>query len=320
MADARLPGLRLLPLKHRALYMAAAAVIALGGLAFAYYANYVLDRSTATDRARSDKKAEKAVDGEQPAFVSTVTPRDYQQDMPESIVVLLDRPLTESEQATLTAMKGNASQVWTFMKPLGGRVVEYTPNLEKPLEDRRQRASGMAQTFNLNLNSDRGAGLTINGMTAVKDACSATTAQTVVAIPPSGSALRQGLMWDLAGGMADQPHGPYVLDEGESQGKLYFRHNAIDLGNGQANMALRVQSEVSTETCQWHITASYTDTSGSHTQRIPSGTGTFTAEAVPQQPVQYFAYVPTTGWGCIGQMSQRGCPATSSLEQAQPRR
>ncbi|MFI7092453.1 hypothetical protein [Streptomyces lydicus] len=302
------------------MYMVVAAILVVGGLLFAYYASYTLDRTTATDRARSDKNAEKSVDREQPAFVSTIIPRDYEQDMPESIVVLLDRPLTASEQATLTANRGDASHVWEFMRGLGARIVEYPTVFQKSLEDGRRMPESMTQTFNLNLNSDRAAGLTINGMTAVKDKCSAPTAQTVVAIPPAGSEPRQGLMWDLTGGTAAKPHGPYVLDEGQDQGKLYFRYTAIDLGNGQSNMALRIQPEVSTQTCKWHVNASYTDTTGPHTQRIPAGTSTLTTEAVPQKPVQYFARIPGTGWGCIGRMSQKGCSAaaTKALEQTSP--
>ncbi|MFI6006708.1 hypothetical protein ACIA98_41290 [Streptomyces sp. NPDC051366] len=179
---------------------------------------------------------------------------------------------------------------------------------------------GKAQSFNLNLNSDRGAGLTINGMTAVKDACSAPAAQTVIDIPPAGSNPRPGLLWDMAGGAADEPEVPYVLDEGESQGKQYCRHNAIDLGNGQSTMAFRVQPQVSDQTCKWHINASYTDTTGPHTQRIPAGTATITTKAVPQNPAQYFGWVKSQGWGCIGQMSQQGCKATKSLERTHSER
>ncbi|MFI6823134.1 hypothetical protein ACIBJE_19575 [Micromonospora sp. NPDC050187] len=293
------------------MYATAAAVVVVVGMLFAYHANLLLDRSTATDRARSDRQAEKAVDREQPAFVSTVTPRDYDRDTPDAAAVLLDRPLTEGEQATLTAMNGDVSRVWGFMKPLGGRIVEHASHVA-PRED-GNRKRGQAQTFDLNLNSDRAAGLTINDMTAVKDSCRAPTAQTVVNIPPSGAESRQGLLWDLTGGPTDKPRGPYVLDEGESQGELYFRRNVVELGNGQSNMAFRIQPEVSTHTCEWHLVASYTDTSGSHEQRIPSGTGTFTTEAIPSQPVQYFERVPGTGWGCVGTMSQQGCTATEFL-------
>lgn len=206
------------------------------------------------------------------------------------------------------------------MKSPGGRLIEYTftAPLPKPLADGHETTPGSkAQSFNLNLNlnSDRGAGLTINGMTAVKDSCGAPTAKTVVDIPPAGSSARPGLLWDLAGGQADKPKGPYILDEGEGQGELYFRKNVVDLGNGQSNMAFRVQPEVTTQTCTWHIDASYTDTTGSHTQRIPSHSSTITTEAVPQQPVQYFGWVISQGWGCIGQMSQKGCTATKTLEQ-----
>ncbi|WP_426570262.1 hypothetical protein [Streptomyces canus] len=201
--------------------------------------------------------------------------------MPEAVYVLLDRPLTASEQATLTAMKGDAAQVWAFMKPLGGRVVERATSMT-PREDGNGNR-GESQPFHLNLNSDRSAGLTINSMTAVKDTCSAPTAKTVIDLPPAGSEPRQGLLWDLTGGKAVRPKGPYVLDEGESQGKLYFHHNIVELGNGQANMAFLIRPEVSVHTCKWHIDASYTDTSGYHTQRIPKGTGTITTEAVPRK-------------------------------------
>jgi hypothetical protein len=289
-------------------YVAVTAALALAGLVLAYYVTFVLDRSTATDRARSDKRAEKAVDREQPAFVSTVTPHDYDQYMPGAIAVLLDRPLTAREQAALTAMTGDESRVWAFLKSLGGRIVEH-PSYVEPFEDGNRRR-GQAQSFDLNLNSDRGTGLTINGMTAVKDSCRAPSAQTIVNLPPAGSEPRQGLLWDLTGGAEDSPKGPYVLDEGASQGELYFRRNIVDLGNGQPNMAFRIQPEVSRHTCDWHIVASYTDTTGSHRQRIPDGSRTFTTEAVPQRPVQYFEYVPATGWGCFGEMSQKGCTAT----------
>ncbi|MEU7930008.1 hypothetical protein [Micromonospora echinofusca] len=82
LADERLPGFRGLPPRQRAVYAAAAVVILVVGALFAYQANFLLDRSTATDRARSDKQAQEAVDREQPAFVSTVTPLDCDRDLP----------------------------------------------------------------------------------------------------------------------------------------------------------------------------------------------------------------------------------------------
>ncbi|MEU8043321.1 hypothetical protein AB0B71_04125 [Micromonospora echinofusca] len=82
LADERLPGFRGLPPRQRAVYAAAAVVILVVSALFAYQANFLLDRSTATDRARSDKQAQEAVDREQPAFVSTVTPLDYDRDLP----------------------------------------------------------------------------------------------------------------------------------------------------------------------------------------------------------------------------------------------
>ncbi|MEU4381204.1 hypothetical protein [Micromonospora echinofusca] len=222
--------------------------------------------------------------------MSTVTPLDYDRDLPEAFTVLLDRPLTEDEQAALTALTGARSEVWEFLKPLGGRMVEHASYVA-PFEDGNENR-GHAQTFDLNLNSDRAAGLTINDMAAVKDSCRAPTAQTVVTLPPAGAESRQGLLWDLTGGPTDKPHGPYVLAEGEpEEGQLYFRRNVVELGNGQSK-AFRIQPEVSTHTCEWHIVASYTDTTGSHEQRIPSGAGTFTTEAIPSRPVQYFERPP----------------------------
>ncbi|MFG1775045.1 hypothetical protein ACGFIG_01255 [Micromonospora sp. NPDC049048] len=299
------------------MYATVVAVIVVVGVLFAYQANVLLDRSTATDRARSDRQAQQAVDREQAAFVSTVTPLDYDRDLPEAFTVLLDRPLTEGEQAGLTALTGDRSEVWELLKPLGGRVVEHASYVA-PFEDGNENR-GHAQTFDLNLNSDRAAGLTINNMTAVKDSCRVPTAQTVVTLPPAGAESRQGLLWDLTGGPTDEPHGPYVLDEGEPrEGQLYFRRNVVELGNGQSNMAFRIQPEVSTHTCEWHIVASYTDTTGAHEQRIPSGAGTFTTEAIPSQPVQYFERPPTSGWGCLGAVTQQDCPATGYIRLPKP--
>ncbi|WP_157747013.1 hypothetical protein [Micromonospora echinofusca] len=248
--------------------------------------------------------------------MSTVTPLDYDRDLPEAFTVLLDRPLTEDEQAALTALTGARSEVWEFLKPLGGRMVEHASYVA-PFEDGNENR-GHAQTFDLNLNSDRAAGLTINDMAAVKDSCRAPTAQTVVTLPPAGAESRQGLLWDLTGGPTDKPHGPYVLAEGEpEEGQLYFRRNVVELGNGQSK-AFRIQPEVSTHTCEWHIVASYTDTTGSHEQRIPSGAGTFTTEAIPSRPVQYFERPPGPEWGCLGEVRQRNCPASASVRLPRP--
>ncbi|MFF2776060.1 hypothetical protein ACFVU3_14235 [Streptomyces sp. NPDC058052] len=304
--------------------MAVAIVAVLGGLLSAYYANYLLDRTTADDRARTERKAATTADREQPAFVATFTPRDIEQDPPENFIVLLDRKLTADEQAGLTATDagGDGLDVWRFLKPLGGRLLEYAEPQAFPndgLEDGRYTPDWRwSQSFNLNLNSDRIAGLTINSMTAVKDSCRPSNAQTVVDLPPAGAEGRQGLMWDLTGGAKGRTFGPYVLDEGEDQGKLFFRHHVIELGNGQSNMAMHIQPRVSDQTCTWHIDASYTDTSGTHTRRIPDGTESFTTESVPQKPAQYFQHVIGEGWGCTGQVIRKNCPAAEWVEKLPP--
>lgn len=101
-------------------------------------------------------------------------------------------------------------------------------------------------------------------------------------------------MWDLSGDTGIRPKRPYVVDDGEDQGKLFFRHNVIELGN----MAMLIQPRVSDLTCTWHSDASYTDTSGTHTQRIP-GTGTFTTEAVPASPL-LTSGTSSAGGGVLG--------------------
>ncbi|MFJ4827131.1 hypothetical protein ACIP5L_28090 [Streptomyces bacillaris] len=205
--------------------------------------------------------------------------------------MLLDRKLTEREQAGLTAVRLEGDgplDVWRFLKPLGGRLVEYASLSVFPsegLEGGGEPTGAWSQSFSLNLNSDRGAGLTVNSMAAVKDSCRPPRAVVVVDLPPAGSEGRQGLMWDLSGDTDTRPRGPYFLD-GEDQGKLFFRRNVIELGNGQSNMAMLIEPRVSDLTCTWHIDAPYTDPSGTHTQRIPSK-GTFTTEAVPAMPLQY---------------------------------
>ncbi|MFD7676347.1 hypothetical protein [Streptomyces anulatus] len=322
MADERLPGFRGLAAKHRALYVGLAVVVVLGGILFAYYANYALDRTTAADRARTERKAGSAADREQPAFVATRTARDIEQDPPENFVVLLDRKLTEREQADLAAIKPGVGglDVWRFLKLLGGRLVEYaSPSIfpNEGLEGGSGPTGAWSQSFHLNLNSDRGAGLTVNSMKAVKDSCRPSRAVAAVDLPPAGSEGRQGPMWDLSGDTGIRPKGPYVLGDGEDQGKLFFRHNVIELGNGQSNMAMLIQPRVSDLTCTWHIDASYTDTSGTHTQRIP-GTGTFTTEAVPASPLQYFGNVIGRGWGCLGDVVRENCPTAEDLEQFPP--
>ncbi|MGY4907653.1 hypothetical protein ACWD9K_37660 [Streptomyces sp. 900116325] len=292
-----------------------------GGVAV-YFGTYGLDRATTKDRVRADKAAEESLDHERAPFVSKVTPSDYAEYMPDGVRFVLDRPLTKGEQARLTATRGTGAKVWALLEPWGGRVVE-SPQQFKPEGGADGQMTGLGpatQPVRLNLNSDRTAGLTINGMMAVKDACAAPAAKTVIDLPRAGTFPLPGVWWDLADGVGDKPSGPFVLDEGDDNGKMFFRTNAIDLGNGQQNAALRIEPVVTSQTCTWHIEASYTDVSGAYTVRIPSGTQTITTEALPLKPVQFFRWIVGAGgggkggWGCRGQMSQNGCTATKTLE------
>ncbi|MER7467683.1 hypothetical protein [Streptomyces sp. NPDC097981] len=48
--------------------------------------------------------------------------------MPEAVVIVLDRPLTDREQATPHRLEGggNKAAVWACLESLGGRLIEYT--------------------------------------------------------------------------------------------------------------------------------------------------------------------------------------------------
>lgn len=312
LADEHMPGLRTLALRQRYFYLLAAVCIALGGLTVAYFANYVFDRATSDSRARSDKSAEKNADLEKPPFVATVTFPDYDQDTPYGSAILIDRPLTAKEQEQLKEVT-TPEAAWSLLKPLGGRILLSGPYFYETSDSGGLDDRGMTQPFNLNLNSDRNSGLTINDLKAVVDKCYTPSAKAVAIFPLQGTESRQGLLWDI-GGASGQARGPYIPEYGEEQGNLFFSQHAIDLGNGQANAALLAQPLNYSRTCEWHIEASYTDTSGAHTKRIPDGRKTFISEAVPPNPDQYFIHYPGMKWMCSGQVVRSNCDFRSGQE------
>ncbi|MFF5897636.1 hypothetical protein ACFY8O_17095 [Streptomyces argenteolus] len=275
-----------------------------GGVA-TYWIPFALDTLTADSTVRTQKDAEKKADFKDPPFTVELRYETFGPGFANPWHMVLDRPLTQAEQKQLTSVRGEGTeyfaQVHKILAPLGARVITYAGYA--------LGRDNTARSFFLNLHSDRNAELSIVDMKSKIDSCSPSTAQTVVTQPPAGTVEVPGVLWDLDSGNDN----PIAVDENdEHKGEPYFWYNQIDLGDGAAPGALRVQSAVGRESCRWHIEARYTDTAGEHGPvRIPAEGEIFT-EALPSHPAQRFTLSEMyadgeNAWRCSGKVVTSNC-------------
>ncbi|WP_431869611.1 hypothetical protein [Nocardiopsis eucommiae] len=254
----------------------------LAGLA-GFAGTYVYDLWSTEARLREQREAERALDGEGEPFTSDVT---YDTTSFDSFSVVLDRPLTAEEGRTLQATP--ASEVWEFLRPLGGRMIPLPAGPgSAPTREGWTGGTGGHGTavFTLNLMSARASQLSIVDMNPVNVSCADPTAVTVVHQPPSGAASYPGVVVDL------NHHDPmlYISDEGPDQGEPFFNRRRIDLGGGLEPGGLRVEAQVTGRSCEWEIEARYLDARQNTGEVIlRDDDRPFVVDVPPRRPAQYW--------------------------------
>lgn len=262
-----------------AVYVALTLLAGLAGFA----GTYVYDLWSTEARLREQREAERALDRDDAPFTSAVT---YDTTSFESFSVVLDRPLTAEEGRTLQATP--ASEVWDFLRPLGGRMIPI-PTGSGSAPDREGWTGGTGgygtAVFTMNLMSARTSQLSIVDMSPVNVSCSDPTAVTVVHQPPAGAESYPGVVVDL------NHHDPmlYITDEGPDQGEPFFNRRRIDLGGGLEPGGLRVEAQVTGKSCEWEIEARYLDARQNGGEVIlRDGDRPFLVDVPPSRPVQYW--------------------------------
>ncbi|WP_461034186.1 hypothetical protein [Streptomyces mayteni] len=256
--------------------IAVLAVLAtLGGL----YVGFNFERWTTDSRVAAEREATEELDEARAPFTGSIS---YDTSPAENYKILLDRPLTPEEQETLRRLEH--TEVWDFLRPLGGRLIRYPLTMRQPPVGYDLRL-GDATVFTLNLLSSRDAQLSIVDMTPVTTSCTAPSARTVVEVPGQGESFYSGVLLDLA---MDAP-ALWFSDEGADQGQPYFSRRRIDLGGGLDPGGLRVEAVVRGQTCEWELRARYRDARGDTGEVVlRDGDRPFVAEAVPAEPDQYW--------------------------------
>jgi hypothetical protein len=201
-----------------------------------------------------ENDSNKEYDASEVPFTVSVQP---EQGEPREWAMVLDRVLTDDE---VRKMKGS-SDVFAYLKSLGGRPLAYAPLLDhapqRYLEE--QTSSGRLEwsdTFKMTVLSTRQYAVTINDWAVTDLTCRESTAQTVVAIPPQGGVAYEGIRLHLPPRAVE----PVLTDDTEGQGEPYFDTRFIEVGNGQSSGGLRAEVIAPRgQSCEWGIKVHYND-------------------------------------------------------------
>ncbi|MFI6578719.1 hypothetical protein ACIBFB_23275 [Nocardiopsis sp. NPDC050513] len=286
LRDRYLPEGRDVPRRTRlrawAIYVVLTLLTVVGG----FVATFAYDVWSTEARLREERAAQVEVDQESAPFTSSIT---YDTSTADTFSIVLDRPLTAEEGETLQTVP--ATEVWDFLRPLGGRLIRDFGGLQTgppggwSWEEPGATGEFGAAVFNMNLLSTRTSQLSIVDMTPVNISCAEPTAVTVVDYPPAGQASYPGVVVDLN----DNDPTLYIADEGPDQGQPYFSRRRIDLGGGLEPGGLRVEALVQGRSCEWEIEARYVDAQQNTDEvLLRDGDRPFFAEAPPERPEQYW--------------------------------
>ncbi|MFD2690587.1 hypothetical protein ACFS5L_37950 [Streptomyces phyllanthi] len=277
------PDSRGLPKKKRMLLLGILASVAiallLGSLLVENYFSLLFSNSS----VRREDEAQKRLDMEgepftaqvtEPVFDPTVTPFDF----------VFDRPLTSAQEKRMKEFSSaEVDELWSYLSSIGGRMVEY------PTAGTGDQT--YSDVFNLHLQSDRQAPLTVTDLRAKVIQCSPSKAVAVVQVPPQGGGGYIGVFFNLT------EHKPVarISEPTERHGNPFFRDNVINLGNGEDPGNLRIESIVGNDSCDWEIGLNYSDSSGVHSRTIRNGKVPFRTEALPRNPKQHWQVFPGAG-------------------------
>ncbi|MET9565449.1 hypothetical protein [Streptomyces tauricus] len=284
LADHYFPDSRGLPKKKRRKLIAILTVSALllffGSLLAENYFGLLFSGNS----VRREDEAQKRLDLEgeaftaqvtEPVFDPTVTPFDF----------IFDHPLTPAQEKRMQGFSTNEiDELWDYLSSIGGRMVEYPAG---------GTSEARSSVFNLHLQSDRQAPLTVTDLRVEILHCAPSTAEAIVRVPPQGGGGYFGIFFDLT----ERDPIARISEPTKEFGDPFFRDNVINLGNGEDPGNFRVESVAERQSCDWEIEVSYADSSGVHTRNVNNNGHPFRTEALPRNPRQYWLTYPGEGEG-----------------------
>ncbi|MFI1293933.1 hypothetical protein ACH4VM_36875 [Streptomyces sp. NPDC020792] len=245
---------------------------------------------------QNDKQKE--YDASQAPF--TVSVRPEKGDPRQEWVMVLDRELTAAETRKLTSSTDGPT-AFSYLKALGGHPLEYPAMLEHAPEQYLKRMSHdgteLSDTFKMSVLSTRASAVVIDDWKVTDVLCRPSTAKTVVAHPPQGEAVYQGIRLHVPPWVGE----PVLTDDTEGQGEPYFDTHYIEVGGGQSSGGLRVEAIAPRgQSCEWGIKVHYVDAyQREHWIQLKDGKGKplrIRTESVPLHPRQkwFFGSIPWT--------------------------
>ncbi|MFC5958158.1 hypothetical protein ACFP51_27990 [Streptomyces pratens] len=247
-----------------------------------------------------ENDSNKGYDADQSPFTVSV---QSEQSEPSEWAMVLDRVLTDDEARKMTSLKGSSSEVFSYLKSLGGRPLAYAAPLDhapkRYLEEQiSSERTELSDTFKMTVLTTRQYAVIINDWEVTDLTCRESTAQTVVALPPQGGVTYDGIRLHLPP-RADEP---VLTDDAEGQGEPYFGRRFIEVGNGQSSGGLRAEVIAPRgQSCQWGVKVHYNDphVPGGRWMQLKDDKGEplrIRSESVPVDPQQkwVFGAVPWT--------------------------
>ncbi|MFE7235261.1 hypothetical protein ACWCRF_28680 [Streptomyces sp. NPDC002405] len=279
--------------RKKAVWLLVTAVITLLGALGATLWQYLMIKPNVT----RENDVNTSIDASKIPFTVSVQPEKG--DPRQEWVMVLDRELTAAETRKLTS-SNDSSAAFSYLKALGGHPLWYPSVLEHAPKDSQQTSTGHAElsdTFKMSVLSTRTSAVVIDDWKVTDVTCRQSTAKTVVAYPPQGGAVYQGIQLHVPP-RADEP---VLTDDTEGQGQPYFDTHYIEVGGGQPSGGLRVEAIAPRgQSCVWGIRVHYVDAyqKGQWVQ-LKDGKGTplrIRTESVPVNPRQkwFFGSIPWT--------------------------
>ncbi|TYC68798.1 hypothetical protein EH183_38775 [Streptomyces sp. CB01881] len=253
---------------------------------------------TAAEDAALQRQAEKSADRQTVPFQVVVDGPDLRRQGVWTFV--LDRPLTQAEQAGLAPFKPeNLAGVRAYLEPLGARLLpkgnppDVSGNPHDPaldvIEQRRKQGMAGGDTYQLHFTSDRSSSITIEDIGTTDVSCRPSPAVSSVSAPSAGQASVPNVFLSLA-----VPPGTAAVevdDEGFAVSTDYFAHHKLDLGQATTPGDIAVQvGGIAGQICSWEFQVDYLTPEGKFTAKIDNQGKPFMVEALPDHVPQRLLY------------------------------
>ncbi|WP_395292242.1 hypothetical protein ACF9IK_00475 [Kitasatospora hibisci] len=277
------PGRRITPARA-----AGGSVLALALAAAVVVGQHWYSGRTAAGDTALQRQAEKDLDRQTVPFQVVVDGPDLRRYGVWTFV--LDRPLTQAEQAGLAPFKPeDLAGVRAYLEPLGARLLpagdapKVSPNTDDPalklIQQRERQGMAGGDSYRLHFTSDRSS-VTIESIGVTDVSCRPSPVVSSVVAPSAGEGSVPNVFLSVA-----VPPGTAAVeldDEGFAISTDYFAHHKLDLGQATTPGDIAVQvGGIAGQICSWAFRVDYLTPEGKFTAKVDNGGKPFTVEALP---------------------------------------